>query len=163
MRKLFFAVCVAFLIAACGKLGLYDTKIVNNSSYDITFKMSQSTVNASTHTVKAGETITVENPKGSTIDEYSNFQRVEYNDKRSWEGVFTNRQELTLKINNTFSFPVSISAGGFMGVDPIVDISHGVSDNTIFTRTPNFNITAGGFPAVVEYNIVDNTMFVTIR
>jgi len=161
MRKLFFAVGIAFLVAACGELGLYDTKIVNNSSYDITFKMSQSTVNASTHTVKAGETITVENPKGSTIDEYSNFQRVEYNDKRSWEGVFTNRQELTLKINNTFSFPVSISAGGFMGVDPIV--VNDIAENTIFTRTPNFNVSAGGFPAVVEYNIVDNTMYVTVR
>jgi len=163
MRKLFFGVAIFLLVTACKELGLYDTKITNNSSYDITFKMSQSTLDASTHTVKAGETITVVNPKGSTIDEYSNFQRVEYNDKRSWEGVFTNRQELTLKINNTFSFPVSISAGGFMGVDPIVDIPSGVSDNTIFTRTPNFNITADGFPAITEYNIVGNTMYVTVR
>jgi len=161
MKKLFLVLGIVFLFGACGEMGLYDTKITNNSSYDITFKMSQSTLDASTHTVKAGETITVVNPKGSTIDEYSNFQRVEYNDKRSWEGVFTNRQELTLKINNTFSFPVSISAGGFMGVDPIV--VNDIAENTIFTRTPNFNITAGGFPAVVEYNIVDNTMFVTVR
>jgi len=85
MRKLILIIIfLALLIFSCEELGFYDTEIKNESSYDITFKMSQNTIHAATHTVKAGETITVVNIKGSTIDEYTNFQRVEYNDKRSW-------------------------------------------------------------------------------
>jgi len=164
MKKLLLTLFIAILFfSSCEQLGLYDTKITNNSSYDITFTMSQYTIHASTHSVSAGETITISNPKGSTINEYTNFQRVEYNSKLSWEGVFSNRHELQLKINNTFSFPVTLSAGGFMGIDPVIDIPSGISYNTIFTESPNFIITANGFPATTEYNVVGNSMFVTIR
>jgi len=50
-----------------------------------------------------------------------------------------------------------------MGTDPAVDIPCGVTNNTIFIRTPNFKISAGGFPVKAEYSIVGNTMFLTVR
>jgi hypothetical protein len=61
------------------------------------------------------------------------------------------------------SIPVTLSAGGCLGVDPMPVQTGDNNTNTIFSRNPVFTVTTDTFPATADFQIVAEIMYVTIR
>jgi hypothetical protein len=63
------------------------------------------------------------------------------------------------------SIPVTLSAGGYLDVDPMLNITANSDDsaNAIYTKTPVFTVSTSSFPASADFQIVDNVMYVTVR
>ena len=169
MKRLVFALALVFLLGSCGELGFYDTKIKNDSSFDVTFDMNSYTIHAATHTVRANESITVSNSKGSRIDAFRTMplNRVEYIQENNWEGTFIDLPSIPIKVYNTLSIPVTLSTNGFFETDPMLNIPPGkdtvAHENIIFTKSPVFIVSTDSFPVTADFQIVDGIMYVTIR
>ena len=81
--------------------------------------------------------------------------------------TFNEIDNYLVKVNNTISENVSLSADGWM--DIMTDITQGYIDDAnhtgkIYSKKPNFTVTtASGFPAEAVYNFINDTFFVIIK
>jgi len=81
-----------------------------------------------------------------------------------WSDTSVRLHPTPIEIQNTLSAPVQLSAGGYLGAEPVkVDANWNDSANTIYAKKPVFTARAEGSPATVNFQIVDGTMYVTIR
>jgi len=61
------------------------------------------------------------------------------------------------------SVPVTLSAGGYLDVDPMVVQVGDDNASTIYTANPAFTAYFSNFPATACFQIVNNVMYITIR
>jgi hypothetical protein len=160
-------VCTVMLVfGSCDEYGAHDNVIHNDSSYDISFKLKET----DTYTIKSKTIMTVKNQIGAVVDSFESSvpKRVDYIQVETREGKFVDLDPIPIKVNNTLSFSVTLSAGGCLGTEPMSDIQLGFVDdanhsNTIYSLNPVFQVFAQGFPAVADFQIVDGVMYVTVR
>ena len=144
-----------------------NNSINNESSYDIIFSfMAKPAVHI---TVLSGHSYTgdeLKNPNGAELLSYeSNVpKRVEYIKTSYYNGKFIDLQPISVIINNTMSYTVSLSAGGYLETDPMLNIPTGDNNtNLIYTETPILTVTTNSFPATAVYQVVGGTMYITIK
>ena len=87
---------------------------------------------------------------------------------RGFTYTFVDVTPLTLTIVNTLPVTVTLSAGGYLGIEP-TNITPGTIEapsqsGTIFTSNPNFIITADSpFPGLfIAWEIIADTMYATV-
>ena len=62
------------------------------------------------------------------------------------------------------SIPVTLSAGGYLGTDPLPNIQTGDNNtNIIYTRNPVLTVTTNTFPASADFQVINDIMYITIR
>lgn len=163
MRKLLITLYfVLLLVAGCDTFWFKDSTIYNESSYDVTFKAKK----ADTVTVQSGKSVKVQNDIGAVLEYYeSNVpKRVDYIQTDVYKGKFVDLPSIPVMIYNTLSIPVTLSAGGCLGIDPMPNVQTGDNNtNTIFSRNPVFTVTTESFPAIADFQIIDNVMYVIVR
>ena len=170
MKKFAVLVCVlslAFILfSSCDEYGAHDNVIYNDSSYDVSFKLKET----DTYTIKSKTTLAVKNQIGAVVDSFESSvpKRVEYIQIETREGKFVDLVPMPIKVNNTLFFPVTLSAAGYLGTEPMSDIQSGFIDdanhtNTIYSLNPVFQVSAQSFPAVADFQIVDGIIYVTVR
>jgi hypothetical protein len=136
VKKLLFA-GIVFLLLACEEYGARDNIIYNVSSFDITFSLKKT----DTYTVQSGKLIAVKNQIGAVVENFeSNIpKRVEYIQTDTRKGKFVDLQSIPVKVYNTLSIPVTLSAGGYLGVDPMPNVQADENNtNIVFSRNPVF-------------------------
>ena len=166
MKKLFVIFCIIFTlsIGGCGWSG-WDNTIHNESDFNVTFTVRK----ASTYTVLSGKTfIGARNDLGVVVDQYESCtpKRVAFVEINQREGKFVNLKPIDLKVYNTLSIDVTLSADGylyheFMNID--ASWKDDAPSNKIFSKKPVFKVSTQSFPAIADFQIVDNTMYVIIR
>jgi hypothetical protein len=162
MRKILIVIILAFGLFGCDTLWFKDSTIYNESSYDVTFKAKK----ADQVTVQSGKSVTVQNDIGAVLEYYESNtpKRVDYIQTDVYKGKFVDLSSIPVKVYNTLSIPVTLSAGGYLGTDPMSDIQEGDNNaNTIYTKSPVLTVTTSSFPATADFQIVDGVMFVTVR
>jgi hypothetical protein len=163
MRKTAIFVIAFLLFFGCDTLWFKDSTIYNESSYDVTFKAKK----ADQVTVQSGKSIVVQNDMGAVLEYFeSNVpKRVNYIQTDVYRGKFVDLPSIPVVINNTMSIPVTLSAGGYLDVDPMLNITANSDDSTnaIYTRTPVFTVSTSSFPATADSQIVDDVMYITVR
>jgi hypothetical protein len=163
MKKLLFVFSIVFILSACDEYGVHDNIIYNDSSYDITFSLKKT----DTYTVQSGKSIAVKSQIGAVVETYesSTPKRVDYVQTDTRKGKFVDLPSISVVINNTMSIPVTLSAGGYLDVDPMLNITANSDDSTnaIYTRTPVFTVSTSSFPGVADFQIVDDVMYVIVR
>jgi hypothetical protein len=162
MRYLLAVLSIVLIMAGCDTFWFKDSTIYNESSYDVTFKAKK----ADQVTVKSGSSVTVQNDLGAVLEYYesSTPKRVDYIQTDTYKGKFVDLPSIPVVVYNTLSFPVTLSAGGCLGVDPMVNVPTGDNNtNTIFSRNPVFTVTTDTFPATADFQIVNDIMYVTVR
>jgi hypothetical protein len=162
MKKLLVALSLVFFFISCDTLWFKDNIIYNESSYDVTFKAKK----ADTVTVKSGNSITVQNDIGAVLEyfESSTPKRVDYIQTDTYKGKFVDLLSIPVKVYNTLSIPVTLSASGYLGVDPMSNVQTGDNNtNIIFSRNPIFTVITDSFPAMADFQIFDNIMYIIIR
>jgi len=163
MRKIVFVMIITFGLFGCDTLWFKDSTIFNESSYDVTFKAKK----ADQVTVQSGKSVVVQNDIGAVLEYFeSNVpKRVDYIQTDVYRGKFIDLPSILVIINNTMSIPVTLSAGGYLDVDPMLSITANSNDSTnaIYTRIPTFTVSTSSFPATADFQIVDNVMYVTVR
>ncbi|MCL2194232.1 MAG: hypothetical protein FWB78_12665 [Treponema sp.] len=164
MRKfVFFVVFLPLLFLGCGEpWASRDIPIVNESAHDVSFETQRGT----RATVLAGQSITIRCDMGAQPRLYKSNppRRVEFVQNGRWAGRFVNLQSIQIAIYNTLSIPVTLSAGGYLGNDPmIIPADSNDTSGTIYTSGPVFTVSTESFPATADFQIVNGTMFVTIR
>jgi hypothetical protein len=146
--------------------------ITNQSGYPVEFKFKG--VNGK-ETLAPGQSKRFDSYWTTALDYYTPDKRVVYSydsDYDNIHGTFRNRPSWKIRVNNTLSFPVTLTAEGWM--DDMEDIPQGDADNSkhtgvIFTREPSFSVWYDDkiiTTAAAEYQpltVDDNTMYVTIR
>jgi len=163
-KYVFFAVILAAgLFFGCGEpWASRDIPITNESAHDVSFE-TQRGVRA---TVLAGQSITIRCDMGAQPRLYESTppRRVEFVQSGWWAGRFVNLQSISIMVYNTLSIPVTLSAGGYLGNEPMV-IPANSNDNigTIYNMHPNFIVSTDSFPATADFQIVSNVMYITIR
>jgi hypothetical protein len=161
MKKLLFA-SIVLLVLGCDTFHFKDIIITNESSYDVTFKAKK----ADSVTVQSGKSVTVQNDIGADSLEYFESnppKRVDFVVTDIYKGKFINLPSIPVVINNTMSIPITLSAGGCLGVDPMPVQTGDNNTNTIYSKTPIFTVTSDTFPATADFQIVRDIMYVTIR
>jgi hypothetical protein len=159
---MFLMAAIAFFLFSCDTLWFKDSTIYNESSYDVTFKAKK----ADQVTVQSGKSVTVQNDIGAVLERYesSTPKRVDYIQTDVYKGKFVDLTSIPVVVYNTLSFPVTLSAGGCLGVDPMVNVPAGDNNtNTVFSRNPVFVVTTDTFPATADFQIVDDIMYITVR
>jgi len=165
MRKCVFLVLflTAGLFFGCDyPLASRDIPIVNESSHDVSFE----TQRGARVTVQAGQSITIRCDMGSQPRSFESAppRRVAFIQNGRWAGRFVNLQSVPIVIYNTLSIPVTLSAGGYLGNDPMV-IPANSNDNAgaIYNASPVFTASTESFPATADFQIVDGVMYITVR
>jgi len=163
MRKLAVFFILSMLFLGCDVLWFKDSTIVNESSYDVTFKAKK----ADKVTVQSGQSITIQNDIGADSLEYFEStppKRVDFVVTDTYKGKFVDLPSISVVIYNTLSIPVTLSADGCLGVDPMPNVQSGDNNtNTIFSKNPIFSVITDTFPATADFQIVNDIMYVTIR
>jgi len=163
MKKLVItAIALAILLASCDIFHFRDSIIANESSYDVTFKAKK----ADQITLKSGQSVTIQNDIGAVLERFesSPMKRVDYIQIDVYKGKFVDLPSIPVVINNTMAIPVTLSAGGYLGTDPMPNIQTGENNtNTIYTRTPVLTVITNSFPATADYQVVDDTMYIIIK
>ena len=163
MRKLgFFAALIALLFSGCQLWLRYDSTITNESSRAVTFRAQGTDLK----TIQPGESATVRNYIGARMDYYesSPARRVGFVQTGARSGKFIDLQSMPVRIENTRLFAVTLSAGGYMGLDPVtIGASTATTTGEIFTAAPVFTVDDENFPVTVDLRIVGGAMYVTIR
>jgi len=165
MRKLGFLVVVLVTLPLLGcnePWAARDIPITNESAHDVSFETQRGTRT----TVPAGQSITVRCDMGAQPRLYESNppRRVEFVGNGRWVGKFVNLQSIPIAIYNTLSIPVTLSAGGYLGNDPMtIPANSNVTSSTIYTSGPVFMVSTESFPATADFQIVDGVMYVTIR
>jgi len=160
MKKILLLSSIVLLFTGCA-LWLKDSTIINESSYNITFKAKK----ADRVTVNSGKSITIQNDIGAELEYFESDipKRVDYMQTEIYKGKFFDLSSIPVIINNTMLKAVTLSAGGYFDIDPIVDIPIGESNANIFIRKPVLTVTTNSFPAIANYQIVDNIMYIIIK
>ena len=161
MQKLLIVISIVFLFSGCGWFG-WDNTIHNESSYDVTFSVRK----ASTYTVLSGKTfVGAKNDLGVVIDSYESCtpKRVTFIEISLREGKFIDLSSIPVQIYNTLSIPVTLSAGGYFGIDPMPVLIGDNNINTIYSENPILTVTTNSFPATADFQIVDGIMYIIVR
>ena len=164
MRKLAILLTVLFSLMGCDEV---NNSIDNESSYDIVFFFMSGP--AEQITVLSGRSYTgdgLKNPNGAELMSFESDipKRAGYVKTSFYNGKFIDLQPINVIINNTMSFPVSLSAGGYLENDPMLNIPMGDNNtNIIYTETPILTVTTNSFPATAEYQIINNIMYIIIK
>ena len=84
---------------------------------------------------------------------------------KQWSDKSVNLQPTPIEIYNTLSEHVTLSAGGYLGAEPVTIYADcNETGCTIYTKTPAFSVsTEDSSPAITNYQIIDGVMIVTIR
>jgi len=90
-------------------------------------------------------------------------RRVEFVNTGRWTGRFVDLQSMPIVIYNMLSVPVTLHAGGYMNIDPMVVQVGDDNTGTIYTASPTFTASFSNFPATADFQIVNNVMYITIR
>jgi len=165
MHKLAFLAMflVAWLFFGCNEpWAARDIPIANESAHDVSFETQRGT----RATVLAGQSITIRCDMGAQPRLYESNppRRVEFAQNGKWAGRFINLQSIPIVIYNTLSIPVTLSAGGYLGNDPVmIPANSNDSIGAIYNTTPNFTVSTESFPATADFQIVGGVMYVTIR
>jgi len=173
MRKCVFIVSflAIWLLFGCDVPSqLNDSFISNESSHDVTFRVK--TTNRPDlqiedfFMVRAGETLAVQSTTNSIVMDYYESdppRRVEFVNTGRWTGRFVDLQSMPIVVYNMLSVPVTLSAGGYLDIDPMVVQVGDDNTGTIYTANPAFTASFSNFPATAYFQIVSNVMYVTIR
>ena len=159
-------ISIFFLMSSCNFDSPSNNTIHNESSFDVTFSISGAGTDI--FTVLSGDTfVGGENWAGALVNIFESCvpNRVEYQRIDHSTGRFIDLIPIELRVYNTLSIKVELSARGFMGIDPMPNIQPGYNSsytNTIYTRQPSFVVTTTSFPARADYQIVNNIMYVKI-
>jgi len=163
MRKYGFLVLVfALIFSGCQWWLRYDSTISNESSHAVIFRVQ----NTDTATLQPGETITVRNYIGARLDYYESdpARRVGFVQTGYRTGKFIDLLSIPVIIYNTLSISVTLQANGYLGVEPmVIPANNNNSVSVIYTTSPAFTVSTESFPATADFQIVDGTMFVTVR
>ena len=152
---------MVFGILSCGWSG-WDNTIHNQSSFDVTFSLRKT----SSYKVLSGKTfIGARNDLGVAIDKYESCtpNRVAFVEINLREGKFIDLPSIPVQIYNTLSFPVTLTADGFLEIEPMSVAIGDANTNTIFTKNPILTITSNSFPATADFQIVDGVMYIIVR
>ena len=132
MRKVAVLVVVFALFAGCDTFWFKDSVITNESSYSVTFKAKK----ADQVSVQSGKSVTIQNDIGAVLESYESIpiKRVEYIQTDTYKGKFIDLPSIPVIISNTMSIPVTLSAGGYLGTDPLPNIQTGENNTNIIYR-----------------------------
>ena len=149
---------------------LNDSLISNESSHDVTFRVKTTNrpdlQTEDFFTVRAGKTLAVQSATNSIVMDYYESdppRRVEFVNTGRWTGRFVDLQSMPIVIYNMLSVPVTLHAGGYMNIDPMVVQVGDDNTGTIYTASPTFTASFSNFPATADFQIVNNVMYITIR
>jgi hypothetical protein len=164
MKRYFFLLSIIALFVSC-KLNP-DTEVINKSITVVTFKYSR--YEKTTETLVPGQTTTSEYFFTELYDLQPD-KRVSQTRHRSDDDntiTISDIQGIELYVNNTFSFPVSLSADGWM--DEMANIQPGDTNDDnhkgkIYTDKPTFTVHTDGSIATAQYQIKNGVMYATIR
>jgi len=171
MKKLFFVLALAFVLFSCGfEEQEPGTASIKNLSinFDVTYKLG----NMEEAVIQKGSEDTFAlNALYITMKVYEPSKRVKLQTKHPYKNdiicTFSDRDNYTVKVNNTTGENVTLGADGWMNV--MANIEPGNTNDAnhtgrIYTDSPNFSVdTTSGFPAEVVYNFSGDTFMVTIR
>jgi hypothetical protein len=160
MKHCFLALSLIVVFAACT---IDETTVINNSNKMITFRWSKYDDNKIT--LNPQEAITSEYLYTELFD-LQPYKRV--SQKRSQTAIVVSElPSWEVRVNNALGYPVTLTADGWM--DDMSNIQPGYIDDDnhkgiIFTSKPVFSIyTTDNFLATIQYQIVDNIMYVMIK
>jgi hypothetical protein len=165
MKKipLFLVLASVLLVSTCGP-DWPRAHISNESGYPVTFKFAHYNQE---YTLPAGKSISLDGGEWSrTLDSYDPEKRVLFSSTSNHDGLrgtFKKRQSWKLEVKNMGSRQGTLTADGWMDPESI-DITQLPVNGVIFTDEPSFTVTTtDSFPADVKYEIIDDTMYVTIK
>jgi hypothetical protein len=157
------------LFAGCESDSLHCA-ISNNSSYPVSFQFRS--VYTDEFALHPGETEIYDSIGNPSLN-YFKINGVFQNEKRKQveyrishrDAEFIDFSAITIKVYNTLSIPVELSADGYMATDPMpINASEIDKVNIIYTETPNFVVTTDTYSAVADYTIQDDgIMYLTIH
>jgi len=162
VKKIILVLSIVLIFIGCDTFWFKDSVIINESSYDITFKAKK----ADQVIVKSGASVTIQNDIGAVIEYFESCtpKRVEYIQTSTYTGKFINLLPIPVIINNTMSIPVTLLAGGYFGIDPMGDIPTGENNvNTIYTTSPTLTVMTSTFPAIANFQVINEIMYIIIR
>jgi hypothetical protein len=160
-------ICV-FLFFSCVRDELFCT-ISNNSSYPVSFKFYR--VLTDEFTLQPGETKVYDGTGDATL-KYFKVNGASQNEKRKQveyrlshrDAEFVDFSPMAVKIYNTLSIPVMLSADGYMGTDPMPIGANEIDQkNSIYIEAPIFTVTTDTYPVIADYEIKNSVMYITIR
>jgi len=161
MKKILFIFLIACLFFSCNEGNFID----NKSSYDVKFTFTAKP--AEINTVLSGKSFEVKAIRtGSELISFESKipKRVGYTQTSYYNGYFFDLTFMPVIINNTLSYPVNLSAGGYLEIDPMFNIPTGENNtNTIYTTTPTLTVTTSTFPASADFQVINNTMYIVIK
>jgi len=154
MKKFWLIVSVIILLYSCGMIN-QNTTIVNESSSQISFQWS------------TGHNIITLEPQQSesigysiyNVDDLKPTKRV-MQKKHSDIITVSDIVPYELKVINSLSYAVSLSADGWMDIlyIPANDENNGF----IYTSTPRFSVLSSTYPTKAEFQFIDNICYVKI-
>jgi hypothetical protein len=137
----------------------------NESDYPVIYKFTGIGGEGS---LGAKQSVTFDSYVPIDLEYYAPEKRVSYSYDYGYYvyGTFRNLPSWKIRVNNKLSTPVTLSADGWM--EEMENITPGSADDQnhtglIFTDNPAFTAIVGSFPAMTNYAIVDDTMYVTIQ
>jgi hypothetical protein len=166
--KRYVLIAAALVLVGCEGEAMYCT-VSNNSSHPVSFQFFS--VYTDEFTLQPGKTEVYDSIGNPTLKyfkvngDFQNEKRkqVEYNVSYR-DAEFTDFSPIAVRVYNTLSISVSLSADGYMQTEPMA-IAGEASDqaNFIYTGMPNFSVATDTYPASAECEIKNGVMYVTIR
>jgi len=165
MKKILFIICAIMTFMACNLIPP-DTTVINESSYQVSFKFSRYDYNIilleqneSVFSKYNYSSVMIVNPeKRIAQSRKQSDNTIILTDLPSWE----------VRVENKTSSLITLSANGWLENEMVNIIIGDYSGNSsqigrIYTKSPKFNTTGNLFPVNISYQFVNDICYVKIN
>jgi hypothetical protein len=162
MKKLMLGTLICLAFVAC-ETKYYSVLISNNSSKDVSYEY-----NGSSDTLDQGKSKTyqvkayTQSPKNISVTGTMSIRMEDSNG----DYLFIDVTPIELHVANTLPADITIKSDNYIDDSGSIELTvESMKEKTtakIYTKNPKFTVLSG-YPAVIDWNIQNDIMYVTIR